>query len=425
MPKAGERVTILPALRNESGTSAAWRGRGREAHLLEAPCRRVWGPCTPELVDWAGLTVVVRAPGSLANLKPDLQRVPASAQPWPCWNPSLGSRPALSPTAQPSLTASPQTEEFFDLIASSQSRRLDDQRASVGSLPGLRITHNNLGHLRGDGDPQEPGDEFFNMLIKCQVGLRPGRRVCVPQARLRPAVAQGPFASCCGGFQQSAGSCGPSMSEWVWGMPPEQRNNRLAQSVSPSAQGWSAFLTWGPTPPPSEGSAVPGSARAQSRRVTRFPRPWAQGPLQPCSSGKKTKVQSSTPQVGRGGRVSLSPWGLAGRTADTVQGRESFGECLAGVEAAESAHLTFVSTEERKARPWASPRSLKAGPLKLPKTPPSPPSTRTQASAAAPAPSPSAPDPAEDPRRLLVALGLPASAPPPDRGPWGAAHLRL
>uniref|UniRef100_G3W4M0 G protein signaling modulator 1 n=1 Tax=Sarcophilus harrisii TaxID=9305 RepID=G3W4M0_SARHA len=68
-----------------------------------------------------------------------------------------------------SLMASPQTEEFFDLIASSQSRRLDDQRASVGSLPGLRITHNNLGHLRGEGDAQEPGDEFFNMLIKCQV----------------------------------------------------------------------------------------------------------------------------------------------------------------------------------------------------------------------------------------------------------------
>lgn len=68
------------------------------------------------------------------------------------------------------MTASPQTEEFFDLIASSQSRRLDDQRASVGSLPGLRITLNNVGHLRGDGDPQEPGDEFFNMLIKYQVG---------------------------------------------------------------------------------------------------------------------------------------------------------------------------------------------------------------------------------------------------------------
>ncbi|ERE70543.1 G-protein-signaling modulator 1-like protein [Cricetulus griseus] len=77
--------------------------------------------------------------------------------------------PALEErAAQPSVTASPQTEEFFDLIASSQSRRLDDQRASVGSLPGLRITLNNVGHLRGDGDPQEPGDEFFNMLIKYQ-----------------------------------------------------------------------------------------------------------------------------------------------------------------------------------------------------------------------------------------------------------------
>ncbi|XP_070286400.1 G-protein-signaling modulator 1 isoform X3 [Myotis yumanensis] len=70
--------------------------------------------------------------------------------------------------AQPPLTASPQTEELFDLIASSQSRRLDDQRASLGRLPGLRVTHNNLGHLRGDRDPQAPGDEFFNMLIKCQ-----------------------------------------------------------------------------------------------------------------------------------------------------------------------------------------------------------------------------------------------------------------
>lgn len=117
----------------------------------------------------------------------------ASARPWEVrlsvtWQPGLGVEEAGAephggarvsqgphlcpvPAAQPSLTASPQTEELFDLIASSQSRRLDDQRASVGSLPGLRITHNNLGHLRGDADPQEPGDEFFNMLIKCQVGL--------------------------------------------------------------------------------------------------------------------------------------------------------------------------------------------------------------------------------------------------------------
>ncbi|XP_025049526.1 G-protein-signaling modulator 1 isoform X3 [Alligator sinensis] len=81
--------------------------------------------------------------------------------------------------SQSSLMASPQTEEFFDLIASSQSRRLDDQRASVGNLPGLRITHNNLGHLRVEGDAQEPGDDFFNMLMKCQSSRIDDQR-CAP-----------------------------------------------------------------------------------------------------------------------------------------------------------------------------------------------------------------------------------------------------
>uniref|UniRef100_A0A8C9RXW5 G protein signaling modulator 1 n=1 Tax=Scleropages formosus TaxID=113540 RepID=A0A8C9RXW5_SCLFO len=79
--------------------------------------------------------------------------------------------PSVNDGVDSSLMTSPQTEELFDLIASSQSRRLDDQRVSVGNLPGLRITHNNLnnlGHLCGDGDPQEPSDDFFNMLIKCQ-----------------------------------------------------------------------------------------------------------------------------------------------------------------------------------------------------------------------------------------------------------------
>ncbi|XP_031412090.1 G-protein-signaling modulator 1 isoform X4 [Meleagris gallopavo] len=81
-----------------------------------------------------------------------------------------------------SLMASPQTEEFFDLIASSQSRRLDDQRANVGNLPGLRITHNNLGHLCMEGDAQEPGDEFFNMLMKCQSSRIDDQRCAPPDS---------------------------------------------------------------------------------------------------------------------------------------------------------------------------------------------------------------------------------------------------
>uniref|UniRef100_A0A3P8WK05 G protein signaling modulator 1a n=1 Tax=Cynoglossus semilaevis TaxID=244447 RepID=A0A3P8WK05_CYNSE len=82
--------------------------------------------------------------------------------------------------SDPSITTSPQTEELFDLIASSQSRRLDDQRVNVGNLPGLRITHNNLGHLVGEGDHQEPGDDFFNMLIKCQQSSRIDDQRCSP-----------------------------------------------------------------------------------------------------------------------------------------------------------------------------------------------------------------------------------------------------
>uniref|UniRef100_A0A3Q3K9E9 G protein signaling modulator 1b n=1 Tax=Monopterus albus TaxID=43700 RepID=A0A3Q3K9E9_MONAL len=81
----------------------------------------------------------------------------------------------------PTITTSPQTEELFDLIASSQSRRLDDQRVNVGNLPGLRITHNNLGHLVGEGDHQEPSDDFFNMLIKCQSSRIDDQRCSPPE----------------------------------------------------------------------------------------------------------------------------------------------------------------------------------------------------------------------------------------------------
>lgn len=102
--------------------------------------------------------------------------------------------------SQASLITSPQTEEFFDLIASSQSRRLDDQRANVGGLPGLRITHNNsqvvMGHLRPDGDPQEPGDDFFNMLMKCQSSRIDDQRCAPPSPTPRgPTVPDEDFFS--------------------------------------------------------------------------------------------------------------------------------------------------------------------------------------------------------------------------------------
>uniref|UniRef100_A0A8C6SZ98 G protein signaling modulator 1b n=1 Tax=Neogobius melanostomus TaxID=47308 RepID=A0A8C6SZ98_9GOBI len=92
-----------------------------------------------------------------------------------------GSMLSLSEMLDPAVTTSPQTEELFDLIESSQSRRLDDQRVNVGNLPGLRITHNNLGHLVGEGDHQEPSDDFFNMLIKCQSSRIDDQRCSPPE----------------------------------------------------------------------------------------------------------------------------------------------------------------------------------------------------------------------------------------------------
>ncbi|XP_009890564.1 PREDICTED: G-protein-signaling modulator 1 [Charadrius vociferus] len=113
----------------------------------------------------------------------DDQRCPLEECPSEAAEAAATLLPALQERiSQSSLMASPQTEEFFDLIASSQSRRLDDQRANVGNLPGLRITHNNLGHLRVEGDAQEPGDEFFNMLMKCQSSRIDDQRCAPPDS---------------------------------------------------------------------------------------------------------------------------------------------------------------------------------------------------------------------------------------------------
>ncbi|XP_039590954.1 G-protein-signaling modulator 2 isoform X2 [Polypterus senegalus] len=86
---------------------------------------------------------------------------------------------------------SPHTDEFLDLVASSQSRRLDDQRASLGSFPGLRLNQKNsqsvLSHLMANADTKEPDEDFFDMLVKCQ-GARLDDQRCAPP----PPATKGP-----------------------------------------------------------------------------------------------------------------------------------------------------------------------------------------------------------------------------------------
>ncbi|XP_001343614.5 uncharacterized protein gpsm1a isoform X2 [Danio rerio] len=108
--------------------------------------------------------------------QPNAQAQEASSGP----QSSMPQSPLLSGSS--SLISLTQTEEFFDLIASSQSRRLDDQRASIGDRLGIRIAQNNVGHLCEACSPQEPSDEFFNMLIKYQSSRINDQRCSLPPA---------------------------------------------------------------------------------------------------------------------------------------------------------------------------------------------------------------------------------------------------
>lgn len=73
-----------------------------------------------------------------------------------------------------------QTEELFELIAYSQSQRLDDQRASISQFPELRLSLPSLGHQCGACSPQGPGEEFLNMLMKYQSSRLEDQRCFLP-----------------------------------------------------------------------------------------------------------------------------------------------------------------------------------------------------------------------------------------------------
>ncbi|XP_055498406.1 G-protein-signaling modulator 2-like isoform X1 [Leucoraja erinacea] len=96
---------------------------------------------------------------------------------------SASSAPT-KPVARSTSVVSTQTEEFLDRFAGSQSRRLDDQRASSGSLPGLRLKQDNShtidSHLIS-GDRKHPDDPFFDMLLKCQSCRLDDQRSTPPQ----------------------------------------------------------------------------------------------------------------------------------------------------------------------------------------------------------------------------------------------------
>ncbi|KAG9338410.1 hypothetical protein AGOR_G00239750 [Albula goreensis] len=106
--------------------------------------------------------------------------------------PSSPSTPPRVMRKSHSDSVAPQgRDQLLNLVAASQSRRLDDQRASGGSFPGLRLNQQNsqsvLSHLIANADNTEPDEDFFDMLVKCQ-GSRLDDQRCAPP----PPAAKGP-----------------------------------------------------------------------------------------------------------------------------------------------------------------------------------------------------------------------------------------
>ncbi|XP_064194617.1 G-protein-signaling modulator 2-like isoform X2 [Anguilla rostrata] len=111
-----------------------------------------------------------------------------SAPPSPSTQPTQhrGIRKSHSDSVVP-----PGRDQLLNMVATSQSRRLDDQRASGGSFPGLRLNQQNsqsvLNHLMANADNTEPDEDFFDMLVKCQ-GSRLDDQRCAPP----PLASKGP-----------------------------------------------------------------------------------------------------------------------------------------------------------------------------------------------------------------------------------------
>ncbi|XP_054709921.1 G-protein-signaling modulator 2-like [Uloborus diversus] len=91
-------------------------------------------------------------------------------------------------------------DDLFDLIAGMQSRRLDEQRASLPQLPGLNYfslnngaprIHNNNNTIPLEQSLHRPStdasamsdDDFFEMLMRCQASRIEDQRSTMPEAR--------------------------------------------------------------------------------------------------------------------------------------------------------------------------------------------------------------------------------------------------
>lgn len=94
-----------------------------------------------------------------------------------------------------SLVAPPGTEELMDMVAGVQASRMNDQRASLPTFPGLNsgAVINQL--LTNRQDNQVPDDSFFEMLMRCQATRLEDQRFELPKELPHPTVPDEDFFS--------------------------------------------------------------------------------------------------------------------------------------------------------------------------------------------------------------------------------------
>uniref|UniRef100_A0A8C5GLH8 G-protein-signaling modulator 2-like n=1 Tax=Gouania willdenowi TaxID=441366 RepID=A0A8C5GLH8_GOUWI len=108
--------------------------------------------------------------------------------------PTLPSPSSSSPVAESQSFLEPETPlqdpgHFLELLASSQARRLDDQRVSLSHFPGLRLSTSN------PTEQPEGDDVFFDMLVKCQGSRLNDQRCAAPSSTKGPTVPDEDFFS--------------------------------------------------------------------------------------------------------------------------------------------------------------------------------------------------------------------------------------
>ncbi|CAG5132126.1 unnamed protein product, partial [Candidula unifasciata] len=80
------------------------------------------------------------------------------------------------------LVSSPASEKLMDMVAGFQASRMNDQRASLPSFPGL-TSQEVIGQLLSSSNEEKlifPDDNFFEMLMRCQTREAPYHKNCLP-----------------------------------------------------------------------------------------------------------------------------------------------------------------------------------------------------------------------------------------------------